>query len=233
MTKTLPHAPGVSDFAHQGRRTAPATLIAAATVWLLVCGAGCNLLTPLAFVGNPQQKVPAEFDKLRNTRTAVLVWAEPETIFHYPHVRFELSAAVRGHLLAKLNEGESRLEVVDPSDVEDFVQKRRSAAIDPVAVGRHFECDYVIFIELLRFQIRDTDAPELLHAKVDAAVSVHDVRADPDQSMRYDVSSVETVHPAGGPVLMSPTNSLIIRQQVYEKFAEEVARKFYDHTVDL
>jgi len=59
------------------------------------------------------------------------------------------------------------------------------------------------------------------------------VRADPDQSMRYDVSSVETVHPAGGPVLMSPTNSLIIRQQVYEKFAEEVARKFYDHTVDL
>ncbi len=208
-------------------------LISMAVVVLLACGAGCKLLWPIAFIGNPREKVSAEFDKLAGSRTAILVWAEPETLFHYPYVRLELSIGIRGQLLANVNKAGGRLEIVDPSEVENFIQRKRASAADPVAVGRHFNCDYVVFVELLRFQIRDPAAPELLHAKLDAAVSVHAVGADADQTHRYEISSVEMVHPARGPLLMTPTNPLIIRQQAYEKFSEQVARKFYDYTVEL
>lgn len=194
---------------------------------------GCNLLLPAAFVGNPQRKMPAEFDKLVNVRAAVLVWAEPETLFHYPHIRWELSARVCDQLASKLNTEKSRLEMVDPRDLEDFIQKNRAAANDPARVGREFKADYVVFVELNRFQIRDPDSPELLHARIDAGVSVYDVRAEGDQPRRYELAAVAVVHPETGPVLMSPTNPLIIRQEAYDKFADVVARKFYDHTVDL
>ncbi len=209
----------------------------AATAVLLAVSAaalgGCDLLKPFIFMGEHKQKVAAEFDKLRNTRTAILVWAEPETLFHYPNVRLELSSGIRSQLIAKLTDKESRIEIIDPADVEDFIQRKRSAAIDPVGVGNEFKCDYVVFIELLEFQIRDPDSPELLRAKIDAAVSVHDIHADPDQPRRYTVSPVTTIHPESGPILMNPSNPLIVRQEAYRKFSEAVAGRFYDHTVEL
>ncbi|RJP38747.1 MAG: hypothetical protein C4547_04135 [Phycisphaerales bacterium] len=223
----------LADFA---RAEAHGSLAGAAAVILAtfaLTAGGCDLLKPLVFLGEHKQKVAAEFDKLRNTRTAILVWAEPETLFHYPNVRLELSAGIRGQLVSKLTGKESRVDIVDPAEVEDFVQRKRSAAIDPIAVGREFKCDYVVFVELLTFQIRDPDSPELLQARIEAAVSVHDVHADPDQPRRYTVSPVTTIHPESGPVLMTPSNPLIVRQEAYRKFSEQVAGRFYDHTVEL
>ena len=190
---------------------------------LAICLGGCNLLLPIAFIGNPREKVPAEFDKLPNSRTAVLIWAEPETLFYYPHVRIELSTHIRGQLLANLNHKDSQLEVIDPADVENLIQRKRSLAADPQALGKELNCDYVIFIELLRFQIRDPSSPELLHAKLDAAVTVHAIGDDDKLSQRYPLAPVKTEHPKRGPVLLSPSNPLILRRQAYEIFADQVA----------
>ena len=200
---------------------------------LIPMTAACNWLTPLIFVGEHKKEISAEFSKLAGTRVAVLVWTPPETIFDYQFARFELSSYVSDKLAAEMAGEKASVDLVDPRDVEDFIEKDPDAQLDPRRVGEHFDADYVVFLELLLFQIRDPEQPQFLRGRISASVAVHDVRADPDMPQSFELAPVETVYPEHAPILMNPTNSLMIREQTYRKFAEEVARKFYDYTVDL
>lgn len=200
---------------------------------LLPLVASCRLLTPFIFVGEQRKKVTPEFDKLANSRVAVLVWTDPSTLFNYQHARLELATYISCKLDAEMAQQEQNTDVVDSRDVEDFLQKKPDARIDPQAVGRKFDADYVIYLEILKFQIRDPDQPQFLRGEIHASVSVHDIRADEDQLRRYELTPVMCVYPEGAPVLINATNSPLIREQTYRKFAELVARKFYEHTVEM
>lgn len=195
--------------------------------------ASCNLLTPLIFVGEHKKKVLPEFDKLAGKRVAVLVWTEPATLFDYQYAQIELSTYVSDKLAMEMDRRGLGTDVVDPRDVADFLQKNIDARVDPYAVGKQFDADYVVFVEVLRFQMRDPKQPQFLRGHVEASVSVHDVRADPDQLRRYELTPVTCLYPKGPPILLSRTNAPLVRQTTYLKFAEQVARKFYEHTIDL
>jgi hypothetical protein len=194
---------------------------------------GCNLLTPLVFVGDHKKRIPAEFDKLAGSRVAVAVWLDQAVLFDYPHARFELATYISDKLNAELGQRKQIVDLVDPRDVEDFIQKNYSARVDPDLIGRKFNADYVIYVEVVRFQFRDPRHPQLLRGQIDSSVAVHHVKASPDRSRRFELTPVRCVHPDKGPVTMSATNSPLIREATYRKFAEEVARKFYEHTVEL
>ena len=71
--------------------------------------AGCNLLTPLIFVGEHKKKVSPEFDKLQNSRVAVLVWIDQVVLFDYPYARFELCTYISDKLAAEMNPVMSRM----------------------------------------------------------------------------------------------------------------------------
>ena len=193
----------------------------------------CNLLTPLVFVGEPKRKVAPEFDKLADSRVAVHVWTDAATLFDYPHARFELATYIGDKLAAEMAQRKLGTVVVDPRDVEDLLQKDIDAQIDPKAVGRALEADYVIYLEVIEFQIRDPDEPQFLRGRISASVSVHDLRADPDEPARYELTLVDCEYPEGVPVIFNANNSPLIREALYREFAEQVARKFYEHTVEL
>jgi len=202
-------------------------------VCLLVVVPACNWLTPLVFVGEHKKQVLAEFDKLPGHRTAVLVWTPPETLFDYPFARLELATYVADKLVSEMAANKTEIDMVDPLDVEDFLGKTPNADVDPRLVGKHFKVDYVINIEVVEFQIRDPDRPQFLRGRIQASVAVHDIGADPDLPQSYELTPVQTTYPDTAPVLMSPTNSLLIREQTYRKFGEEIARKFYEYAIDL
>ncbi len=195
--------------------------------------ASCNLLTPFVVLGKHTKKVAPEFDKLAGKRVAVLVWTEPATLFDYPHVRFELATYIGDKLYAEMGQRSAGTQVVDPRDVEDFLQKNIDAQIDPSAVGRKFNADYVVYLELLEFQIRDAQSPQFLRGRIHASVSVHDMHAERESQRRYELTPVQCLYPEDAPVLMSATNSPMIREATYLKFAEEVARKFYEYTIEM
>ena len=123
--------------------------------------------------------------------------------------------------------------MVDPQLVEDFLERNLAAAVDPATVGSGFDADYVVYIELIDFEIRDPSAPDLVRAHVHASVSVSDLRADPDETSRFALKPVQIRCPEHQPLVMSSRNALLVRQQSYEKFSEVVARKFYKHMIDL
>lgn len=199
---------------------------------LLLSTAGCNWLKPIIFMGEHQRKVTAEFDKLSGHKVALLVWTPPETITDFPFARVELSAHIQDKLLEGLASRSQEIDLVDPRDVEDYLQ-RNFGSVEPRKAGRHFGADYVVYLEVNRFQIRVPDQPQLLRGQIHASVAVYDVRADPDQTMRYELAPVLAEFPEAGPVPISPTNSRNVREQTYRMFAERVARKFFDYTEDL
>jgi hypothetical protein len=200
---------------------------------LLPLSASCNLLVPVVFIGDHKQKVSPEFDKLAGKRVAVLVWVEPSTLFDYQYARLELATYVADKLQTEMTQRGLGTDVVKPRDVEEFLQKNVDAHVNPAVVGRQFKTDYVIYLEVSEFQIRDPQEPQLLRGRIAASVSVHDVADDPSAAHRFELAPVECVHPEDQPVLLSEANSSLIREGTYRKFAELVARKFYEHTIDL
>jgi len=197
-------------------------------VGVLSSAGGCNLLIPWIFVGEHKVKIPPEFDKLRGKRVAMVIWADPATLFDYPHVRLELAAytgdLVSGHV--------KKVDVVDPFSVEEYLDQHPDMVIAPRKVGSHFDADMVVYIELLEFQMRDPTAPDLLRGQVKASVSVLDLRAEPDEVDQYTLDSVNIIYPEGRPVLMTSRSAQLVRQHTYEQFAEKVSRKFHEYKVD-
>ena len=193
----------------------------------------CNMLTPLIFVGEHKKKVSPEFDKIAGSKVAIVTWTDQATLFDYPYARLELATHVGNKLYAEMGQRDLDTTVVDPRDVEDYLQRNIDAQLDPEAVGRHFEADHVIWVEVFKFQIRDPQQPQFLRGNIHASVAVYDLRAEPDLPSRYELAPVECVYPEGAPILMTAENSELARESTYRKFAEQVARKFYEHTVDL
>lgn len=199
----------------------------------LIVVASCNLLTPLVFIGEHKKRVSPEFDRLARSRVAVLVWTDPATLFDYPHARFELAAYVGEKLAGEMAKRSQSIELVDPREVEDYLQREIDAQVNPMDVGHHFDVDYVIYLEIFQFQIRDPQTPELLRGRVDASVTVHDIRAVPARSARYELTPVRCTYPEHGQIILNATNAPLVRRSTYQKFAEQVSRKFYEYTVDL
>lgn len=192
------------------------------------CG-GCNMLLPLIFLTEHKEKVPAEFDKLSGKRVLVTVWAPQETLFDYPHVRLELGL----HIGERIATNVKKSDVVDGRLVEDYVQRSMSSAIDPEKMGKHFDAEMVVYIELLAFQIRDPAAPDFLRANIEASVTVYDLTAQSESTRRYPLTDVEVLYPPDNPVLFTATSAAQVRKAAYEAFADEVSRKFYDHEQEM
>ena len=194
---------------------------------------GCALLTPFAVIGEHKERIAPEFDKLAGRRSAILVWADAATLFDYPMARFELATYIHDKLRDEMRSRELGIDLIDTRDVEDYIQQNPGAQVDPGMVGRNFKTDFVIYIELVEMQIRDPDQPQLLQGRIQALVQVHDLRADPDVTNQYELTPVTIVYPERGPVMINATNSLNIRRMLYHKSAETIARKFYEHTIDM
>ena len=91
----------------------------------------------------------------------------------------------------------------------------------------------MIYRGVPRFKMRNPRRPRSLRGRWDGSVPVPDVRPNPTKLRRYELNPVRCIHPEGSPVLLSRTNAPLVREATYRKFAEQVARKFYEHTVEL
>lgn len=185
---------------------------------------GCNWFVPLAFILPDTRKVEPEYAKLVDCKAVVVVWAEPETLYDYPYIRLEASSHIGDRIRANV-EG---IHLVNARKVEDFIQRTPEAAFNPELVGEHFRADAVVYVELLEFQIRDPESPDLLQGKARAEVTVHDLRSEEDDYGTQELESVELTVPEQ-PVLYTAAAPTVIRNQTYDKLAELVARKFYEH----
>lgn len=207
------------------------------TVWfgtgllaLLAVGTGgCEAIAlPFLLWGEePTRTVEAEYPYLPGKRVCIVVRPEMETLFQYPHVRLDLS----DHLKVALEAHVADISVAEPKRVTDFQKQRHNwEAIDPAVLGRRFEADRLIEVELTQYTTRDPESPYLYRGHIAAVVNVYNTDY-PNSAPAYS-TEVRVAHPDEGPAKWG-AEEREVRASVMQAFADEVAGKFYDRKVKV
>jgi hypothetical protein len=211
-------------------KAAPNKAYLAGMALLLSAATGCNWLIPGAvLMGPPTKKVEAEFSRLEGKRVAVLVWAPPAILTNYPYARYDI-AKYAGDALESQIRG---VTTVSARRVEDYVSKHPEGTVDPEMVGERFNAEVVVYLELLRYQMRSAESPHLYRGDIQASVVVYEMQAADGRPKRYELSAVGARHPEGAPVSIYNTTEQKLRKETSEIFAEKLAQKFKAHRVEL
>jgi hypothetical protein len=186
---------------------------------------GCRSLALLL----PEQTrtVAAEYPYLAGRSVAVVVRAADELLFEYPHVQWEVADHVRVAL-----EGNVRgIKVISPRRVVDFQRSEPAwQTMDPAILGRRFQAERLLEIELTQYTTREPDSPHLYRGHIQAAVRVYNTEYTDSQPAYH--ADVETSFPPDGPGRWG-TDDRTIRAATMEAFASELAGKFYDRKVKV
>ena len=174
---------------------------------------------------DPTKRVPAEYKYLPNQTICVLVRAEPETLFEYPQVQWEVSDHIRVALEANVK----GLKVVDPKRVVEFQRRNAEwARMDPAEIAKRFGAERVIEVVLTQYTTRDPDSPHIYRGHVHGLINVYRAKF-PGHEPAYSADVRTFYPPAQGGEWGQPERT--IRRLLMEAFAQDVAGKFYDRDV--
>ena len=202
-----------------------AVVLSAAGLLLVGCKA---LAAPWLLWGpEPTRTVPAEYPYLSGKKACVLVWAEMDTLFEYPHVRLEVAE----HVAHAMKGNVAGVSVTPNREVEQLQQRERDwDRADPAVLGKRFGAERVLVVELTQYSTREPDSPHLYRGRISANVKVYDT-SYPKSAPAYK-SVVETVYPPDS-VGQWGSSDRGIRLATMEAFAQDVAGKFYDRTIKV
>lgn len=187
--------------------------------------AGCNWILPIIFLmDEPTQKVKPEYGRLMGRRVAVVVWAKPSTLAVFPYARYDTCNAVT----VKLRDTVAGVQTISASLIEEHIEMLPTSTVDPEEVGKAFDAEAVVFLELLEYQTRDPDSPQMLQGRITSSVVVYDLEEKNTAKNRYELSTVSVAVPEKPTGALSG-DELQIRKETLSAFAEAVTQKFIEH----
>jgi len=210
-----------------GRRFAVVVLAG----WFGFAASGCYVPHFLVWLLGPQKitkEVEAEHH-LESERLVIVPYAGTDVLFTYPTVPIEISQALVNEVGKNLGD---RVEtIVHPVQVVRWQESTLDwPNMSLVEIGRHFQADTVLYVELERYTMVEERSANLFRGRAKARVQV--VKVESEHNPVYS-TTVETVVPEDRPVSVLETGERLIRQATNRLFAEEVVRKFYDHKVEV
>jgi len=186
----------------------------------------------LLWLPEPTKDVPAEYPYLAGKKVCVVVWAEPDTLFEYPHVQREVSE----HVAEAMRQGFKTADVASVSfvpnqQVVEFQGRNpRWDRMHPAEIGERFAAERVLMIELTQYTTREPDAGHLYRGRIAANVKVYDT-AYPGSTYSYR-AAIEVAYPPESHGAWGTDDRGILKATL-ELFASEVAGKFYDRKVKI
>ncbi len=217
----------MSDSRACRNRRGAAALLASGLGMLLLAGCQAMAVPWLMWGEPPTRLVPAEYPYLSGKRVCLVVWADMDTTFSYPHVQLEVSE----HVARALQANQASLTITPNRSVVDY--QRSEPDWDkqrPGRIGEHFGAERVVMIELTEYSTRDADSPHLYRGRIGANLAVYQVEhPDADASFR---TAVETLYPKDSVGEWGSTDDSI-RRAAMEVFADDVAAKFFDRKVKI
>ncbi len=186
---------------------------------------GCNILEWPLYVlfGQSTSKVKAEYTGLKNQRIAIIVATGPGINFEYPYARTNValaSAQVIGKYVKKA-------QFVNQDEIEAFQMENLSWATLPVeTIGLKFDATRILYLDLYQFTMHEENSVHLLRGQIRASARVYEINGNRKAVYQTEIS-VEW--PKHGPRPMSEATLARLQMETIVKFAERLARKFYDH----
>ena len=206
------------------------TLPLSALVFLLLPAlSGCQLVAaPFIMWGaEPTKSVPADYPYLAGKKACVVIWVEPDTLFDFPNVQFELSEFI-------INAVTQNVKGVTFTPSRKVIDLQRRGPewerTPPAKIGGQFGVDRVLVLEITQYSTREPDSPHLFRGRINANLKVYDAAyPDADPVKTY---TIETAFPPDSPGKWGSSDASV-RRGAMEAFADAVAKKFYDHKVKI
>jgi hypothetical protein len=199
------------------------------TILLLPSGLGCSAAY---FLTDPNEAkaVKADYGKIGDKKVAVVVWADQITLDVDPQARKRVGKAVSYHLRSNLPRA-------------DFINAREIAKLqsDPYTdwesmtngeLCEKLECEVLIRVDLVEYTTRASNTPELRKGRVRATVNAFECGKAADLDPVYSIE-VATTYPPNSVHGTAELDEAELLHETIDLFAQETARKFYDHDIKL
>ncbi len=199
------------------RRCIQAGMVAVATVMLLGCRPAALLYYLLLA---PEPKIAAEFDKLEGKKVVVLIYATASARYAYPNIEADL----RRYVVRELLDNVEDIEIADPDQVMQWCAENEGFSL--AEVGKEFDADYVVYVEIQQFATSDPSSPQLYRGRAAATIQVADVHEDGDIVWE---TYVESAYPASRSVPAGEISEAKFRKIYVKRLAREIARHFFPY----
>ncbi len=195
--------------------------------------AGCGFLgigaAPQVQLATQSYGMP--YPGLADASVAIVVYAPLATLNEYPGAREEISTFVvtqmRGHM--------PTTRIVDPLDVINWqATKLNWANLSARDLGRHFNVDRVLAIEVLDYSTRRPIGVSNLQGRLRAQGRIYDTTlaaAGPDERGHVApvwTGLVDAAWPSGKPLDPTQTNEAAVRLRTLDVFSDLLVQYFYE-----
>lgn len=202
---------------------------------------GCSIARYTAYLFTPtsEKEVEAEFDGLPGHSVAIVIFADQGVLYEYPTVQGRLSALIANELRTKVTEKKGlnkteKVTVTTPARVLKYQHENVGWDEMPrTKLGKVFGADYVLYIALVGYTMHEPGTLNLYRGMVTAEATLYETAAaSPQEARVWHCNDLRIVFPEKGAGRLAD-DQRIIRKETDTRFADLLAKKFYDYEVPL
>jgi len=199
---------------------------------LVILLSGCSMFVMAGKMLKGDPKQPGQFHQLTCTDLAkgkqrvVVVCSVPAA------VEEDLSS-----LNVDLIEGVTRqmrlhgIDVVKPDEVARWIDDHGGVVSDPDAIAKAFDVDYIAWVDLQAFTIREENSANLLRGQ--AQGYIHAYKVEKVDNKRYALSAYTTeftsAYPPLQPISDIGRSPVLFQKEFIDRVSRQLAELFYDH----
>ena len=211
-------------------------LLPALLLLTVVCTLGCNPLTFPFFLG-PEPTIPAQLKRLasdekdREVTVAVLTYTGLETRPEFLRADRDLSNLIVKELREAFKANGEKVKVVQPSKVEEFKNNHPDwHALELPEIGRRFNADYVIYLEVGHLSLYEPRSANLLYrGRAELTVNLVDVNQPDETPETKELTVVFPAESNGMSIPAEDKSPQLFKAEFYKRIATQVAWQFTAH----
>ena len=215
------------------RRDALRKLAAVAGGVMMVSTTGCSkilLSSGKILFGDP--KITSEFTKLtqvdlcKGDKAVLVVCSTPESVdADNSSLRLDLIDGVTHRM--KLN----GVKIINPNRVADWLESHDSSVPDLQQLAQDFDTDYIAWIEVQTFSLREPNSHNLLRGQTSGYIRVariEDFGGQRRAMMAYNREFAMT-YPEHQPVSETGRSAIVFHKEYLSRLCDLLAERFYNH----
>lgn len=194
---------------------------------------GCSkmlLATGKLLNGDPKQT--AEFTLLtkenlaKGTKTVLVACSAPEAVdANTSTLKLDLIDGITRRM--KMN----HVKTIKPDLVAEWVDDHGGMNADPQELARDFDADYIAWIDVQSFSLREPNSPKLLRGNTSGYIRVFKVQGEGDARRALKVYQTEfsLIYPLHQPISEQSRSATVFHKDYVDHLCELLAERFYDH----
>lgn len=197
----------------------------------LLLSPGCSGMGWLGYTlfGGLKDEVKAEYRIPHDSKVAVVIYLTRDVAFDYPAVRITLGAKICDTLKHHLSAGDS-IETLNPRTVARYQNDNANwDSIRRSELARNLGADYVLFISLTQYTLREPGHMSLYQARFTAEAKLFSAEDTTyEEPVWASRDNFYVVHPREGTYDSGKVGK--IQEEAEHMLAKKIALRFVDHT---